>query len=125
MVKTQICEPLARSQKSPQNSPESGLHTIVETCSKPSKRGTINRKGKYDICCAAFGAYILTKDIFERIEFAIKERMYNNKGEIDLTDAFNDAITNQNLIGYVIDGESFDLGNAGAYLYTISNYNKK
>ena len=45
MVKTWICESLARSQKSPQKSPEPVLHIyIVETRSKLSKRGTVNRR---------------------------------------------------------------------------------
>ena len=44
MVETRICESLARSQKSPQKSPKSVLHIIVETRSKPSKKGTVNRR---------------------------------------------------------------------------------
>ncbi len=85
----------------------------------------INRKGLSDICCAAFGTYVLTKEIFERLGYAIKNNMYNNKGEIDLTDAFASAIKEQNLLGYLVDGESFDLGNADAYLHTVSNYRNR
>lgn len=84
----------------------------------------IHRKGTSGICCAAFGTYVLTKEIFERIGYAISKNMYNNKGEIDLTDAFESAIREQNLIGYLVEGESFDLGNANAYLYTVSNFIK-
>ena len=83
---------------------------------------TISRKGASGICCAAFGTYVLTKEIFERLGYAIRNNIYSNKGEIDLTDAFDAAIKEQNLLGYLVDGESFDLGNANAYLHTVTNF---
>ena len=50
--------------------------------------------------------------------------MYSNKDEIDLTDAFDSAIKEQNLLGYLVAGESFDLGSVNAYLHTITNFIK-
>ena len=85
---------------------------------------TISRKGSSGICCAAFGTYVLTKEIFEHLGNAINNNMYSNKDEIDLTDAFDSAIKEQNLLGYLVAGESFDLGSVNAYLHTITNFIK-
>ena len=47
----------------------------------------------------------------------------NEKGEIDLTEAFRKAIESNELIGFLVDGESYDLGNAAAYQEAFASYN--
>lgn len=71
---------------------------------------------------AAFGAYIITKDIFNRLDEAVKHNIVGKKGEIELTDALAYVCEKKGLMAYVPDGESFDLGNAEAYRYTVSHF---
>ena len=83
--------------------------------SVPSKK---NAENYY----AAFGAYVLTKEIFDRLDYAIANNIVNSKGEVELTDALAYISENRTLIGYVIDGKSYDLGNAEAYRKTVSEF---
>jgi UTP-glucose-1-phosphate uridylyltransferase/mevalonate kinase len=72
----------------------------------------------------AFGSYIITSDIYERLDDAIKKNMVNNKGEIELTDAFGYLCDHDGLLGFVPNGLSFDLGNPDAYRYAVANFGK-
>ena len=82
------------------------------------------RKNENDICFAAFGIYVLTKEIFESLGFELAQGNTNANGEIDMTAAFASEIEKESLYGYLVDGESFDLGNATAYRNTVSVYGK-
>ena len=70
----------------------------------------------------AFGAYIITKSIFERLEEAIDKNIVNAKGEIELTDALSYVSEKEGMYAYVIDGKSYDLGNPEAYRKAVSEF---
>lgn len=72
---------------------------------------------------AVFGQYILTKEVFE----ALEKNMVDNKtqsGEIQLTDALEQARMRVGMAGYVVDGQSYDVGLPQMYINTISEYYK-
>lgn len=83
---------------------------------------SVSSKNSPENYYAAFGAYIITKDVFDRLEEAIQQNIVNAKGEIELTDALAYVCDNKGMLGYVVDGQSFDLGNANAYRYTVTNF---
>ena len=71
---------------------------------------------------AAFGAYVLTKEVFDQLDYAITNHIVNSKGEVELTDALAHVGEKMTLMGCVIDGTSYDLGNAAAYRKTVSEF---
>jgi UTP-glucose-1-phosphate uridylyltransferase len=73
----------------------------------------------------AFGSYIITPEIFQRLDEAVKQNLVNSKGEVELTDALAWAASRDGLMGFVPDGESFDLGNADAYRNTVANFGEQ
>ena len=77
-----------------------------------------------DTYYAAFGAYVITKDVFDRLDEAITNEIVNDKGEIELTDALGYVCEKQGMMACVIDGKSYDLGNAEAYRRTVSEFGK-
>lgn len=82
----------------------------------------VPKRGKAENFYAAFGAYIITQDVFDRLQYAIDNNICNAKGEIELTDALayvNDA---DQAYAFVPDGESYDIGNAIAYRNTVTNF---
>lgn len=84
---------------------------------------TMSRKKEDDSCCAAFGAYVLNDTMFKYLGDAVTNNRTNEKGEIDLTEAFRRAIEANELIGFLVDGKSFDLGNAASYQSAFASYN--
>lgn len=72
---------------------------------------------------AAFGAYILTQEVFERLEEMVSGHAPGD-GEIQLTDALAYVRENSGMMGFVPDGESFDIGNAEAYRDTVSRFGR-
>lgn len=72
---------------------------------------------------AAFGAYILTHEVFDRLEAMVLQHTPGD-GEIQLTDALAYVKENNGMIGFVPDGESYDIGNAEAYRDTVSRFGK-
>ncbi len=74
---------------------------------------------------AAFGSYILTPEVFARLDEAIKQDITNKKGEIELTDAIAYVCDKYGAVGAVIDGKSFDLGNPAAYRDAVTNFGLK
>jgi len=75
-----------------------------------------------ECCYAAFGSYILTEEVFDRLSDAIDQNIVNSKGEIELTDALSFVSENYGMYGAVIDGVSFDLGNPDAYRNAVSQF---
>ena len=71
---------------------------------------------------AAFGSYIITPEVFERLDTAIKDNITNSKGEIELTDAIAYVCEQHGAYGAVIDGKSYDLGNPEAYRKTVTEF---
>jgi UTP-glucose-1-phosphate uridylyltransferase len=74
---------------------------------------------------AAFGAYVITKEVFDRLEYAVHNHVFNEKGEIELTDALAYVCNQTGMMAFVPDGESYDLGNAEAYRTTVSEFGRK
>ena len=73
---------------------------------------------------AAFGAYIINKDVFARLKDAIDNNITNAKGEVELTDALAYVCDNKGMYAFVPKGESFDIGNAESYRRTVSEFGK-
>lgn len=71
---------------------------------------------------AAFGAYIITKEVFARLEQAVNQNICNQKGEIELTDALAYVASDSGMYAYVIDGKSYDLGNPAAYRHAVAEF---
>lgn len=71
---------------------------------------------------AAFGAYILTKKIYDRLDEMIRDNVVNEKGEIELTSALEDVRKASGMMAFVPDGESYDIGNAEAYRRTLTEF---
>lgn len=71
---------------------------------------------------AAFGSYVLTKDVFDRLEYAVKNEIVNAKGEVELTDALAYVCKAKGMMAYVTNGKSYDLGNAEAYRKTVREF---
>lgn len=63
---------------------------------------------------AAFGAYIITKDVYDRLDVMVTENIREN-GEIQLTSSLEYVMEQKGMMAFVPDGESFDIGNAKAY----------
>lgn len=72
---------------------------------------------------AAFGAYILTQEVFERLGEMTAAHVPGD-GEIQLTDALDYVREHCGMMGFVPDGESFDIGNAEAYRDTVNRFGK-
>ena len=74
------------------------------------------------VCYGAFGSYVLTPAVFDRLRYVVENNIVNAKNEIELTDALSYVSENSSLLAFIPDGNSFDLGNAEAYRYTVSNF---
>ena len=56
---------------------------------------------------------------------AVRQNLVNRKGAVELTDALAWAASQAGLMGFVPDGESFDLGNAEAYRNAVANFGEQ
>lgn len=72
---------------------------------------------------AVFGQYILTKEVFDVLEYNIAENKTQN-GEIQLTDALEQVRKRIGMVGFVVDGKSYDVGLPQMYIQTVSEYYK-
>lgn len=72
---------------------------------------------------AVFGQYILTKEIFQVLKYNSDHNVFEN-GEIQLTGALESVRATSGMIGYVVDGKSFDVGLPEKYYETMSCYCK-
>lgn len=66
-----------------------------------------------------FGQYVLTKEVFSRLEHAVTHRLVSARGEIELTDALAALAQEGILRGARIQGTSLDIGNPAAYRKTL------
>lgn len=69
------------------------------------------RKGVY---LAMFGIYILNPSVFEQIEYLINNNIRSN-GEFQLTTALDRMRVDDEFLGFVVDGRSFDIGDPASY----------
>ena len=91
-------------------------------CEKAKDFLAVSSKRQEENYFAAFGAYVITKDIFDRLEYAIQNNIVNEKGEIELTDALAYVCKEKGMMAFVPDGKSYDIGNAEAYRRTVSEF---
>lgn len=73
---------------------------------------------------AVFGQYVLTKEVFEILEDNIKENLLEG-GEIQLTSALEQVRRRIGMMGYVVDGTSYDIGLPEMYIDTVGKYYAK
>ena len=72
---------------------------------------------------AVFGQYVLTKEVFEVLGKNIKDNKCQN-GEIQLTDALEQTRRRIGMVGYLVDGISYDVGLPEMYVQTVCEYYK-
>jgi len=102
------------------------LDTIVEkpTMIQAREHLSVASRKSPENYFAAFGSYIITPDVFERLADAIDQNVVNAKGEIELTDAIAYVCEKQGAYGVVIDGKSYDLGNPVSYREAVWNFGR-
>lgn len=84
----------------------------------------VSSRKRPDNYFAAFGAYVISRDVFNRLDYAISHNITNAKGEIELTDALDYVRREYGAYAFVPDGESYDIGNPVAYRKTVSEFGK-
>ena len=70
----------------------------------------------------AFGCYIITSEVFDRLKYAIDNNIVNHKNEVELTEALEFVSKNTGIMGFVPDGTSYDLGNPESYRKTVAEF---
>ncbi|MCR4939973.1 MAG: hypothetical protein K5930_07705 [Treponemataceae bacterium] len=73
---------------------------------------------------AVFGQYILTKEVFEQL----KENIHNNfleNGEIQLTSALEQVREKTGMLGFLVNGKSYDVGIPEMYVRTMETFGKE
>ena len=84
---------------------------------------SVKTKNNNENYYAVFGQYVLTKEVFAELEDNIK----NNKlerGEFQLTSALDQVREKHGLMGFVVDGTSYDIGLPDQYIKTVENFYK-
>lgn len=71
---------------------------------------------------AVFGLYILSPQIFKHLENE-QENNYRYRGEFQLTTSLNKLCQEEEMIGYLIQGQYFDTGMPEFYRQTIIDFN--
>lgn len=97
-------------------------------CEKPSceyaKEFLDNkRKNCKDNYYAVFGQYILTKEVFEVLEYDIAHNNVSG-GEIQLTPALDKVRERIGMMGLLMNGKSYDIGLPEKYQETLATYGK-
>lgn len=84
----------------------------------------VSGRNKNENYYGAFGSYVITNEVFDRLDFAIQNEIVNKKNEVELTDALAYVSENSGMYAYVIDGKSYDLGNPAAYREAVAEFGK-
>lgn len=100
------------------------LTAIVEKPSCEVARDYLSMadRNRADNYYAAFGAYVITWDVYDRLDYAISQGITSEKGEIELTNALEYVRREKGMMAFVPDGESYDIGNAAAYRRTVAEF---
>lgn len=100
------------------------LTAIAEkpSCEEAKDYLSVSTKKRMENYYAAFGAYVITSDIYERLDYAVTHDVDNEKGEVELTDALEYVRKKKGMMAFVPDGESYDIGNAAAYRQTVAEF---
>lgn len=72
---------------------------------------------------AVFGQYVLTREVFDALRVSIEDNV-TEFGEIQLTSALEMVRSQSGMMGYVVDGKSFDVGIPEKYSETMMMYCK-
>lgn len=100
------------------------LTAIAEkpSCEEARDYLSVSTKKRMENYYAAFGAYVITSDVYERLDYAVTHDVDNEKGEVELTDALEYVRKKKGMMAFVPDGESYDIGNAAAYRQTVAEF---
>ncbi len=93
-------------------------------CEKARDFLAVSSRKRPDNYFAAFGAYVITKDVYSRLAYAVSHKVVNSQGEVELTDALDYVRHNKGMMAFVPDGKSYDIGNASAYRKTVSEFGR-
>ncbi|MBO7707864.1 MAG: hypothetical protein J6S42_04215, partial [Thermoguttaceae bacterium] len=80
---------------------------------------SVRRRYGSSSCYAIFGQNILTPALYAELEKAIAAE---KRGEVDLTGALDALARRGELLGFVPEGESFDLGTPELYRRSIGRW---
>ena len=84
---------------------------------------SVSTKGKKENYYAVFGQYVLTPEIYEQLGENIKNNLLE-KGEFQLTTALEQVREKTGMLGFLVDGKSYDVGLPEKYIETITEYGK-
>ena len=74
---------------------------------------------------AAFGAYILTKEVFSELAAMCRESEEGRfKEEVELTVALEHVLKSSGMLAFIPEGESYDMGNVRAYQRTFEYFGR-
>jgi len=100
------------------------LDRIVEKPSQDdAKEFLCMKKHDMDKYFAVFGQYVLTPEVFEVLEKNISENR-TSRGEIQLTDALEEVRQSSGMMGYVVNGEAYDIGLPEMYRETLYRFGR-
>ncbi len=102
---------------------EQKILKLTEVCEKPSIEYAKNNLSTSNNFYAAFGQYVITKEIYEQLGENIKHKLFENN-EIQLTTAFEQVRKNMDIFGYLINGKFYDVGIPEKYIETIIGFGK-
>jgi len=74
-----------------------------------------------DVFLTIFGQYILSPKIFEYLEENIRLNI-REMGEFQLTSCLDRLRREDGFVGYIVDGQRFDIGTPEAYCNTVSDF---
>lgn len=98
------------------------LLSITEFAEKPSRDYAQNRLRVSDIgddhYLTVFGQYVIHPRIFDYLDDHIRHN-FRERGEFQLTSALDQLRRDEGLIGLLVDGEGFDIGQPMNYLNTL------
>jgi len=104
---------------------DSRLLNITEIAEKPSldyARDKLRVDGLAgDEYLTIFGLYVLSPSVFEVLKEHISQNL-RRKGEFDLTLALDVLRAEEGFLGYLIEGNRFDIGLPLSYLETLKNF---
>ncbi len=100
------------------------LTSIVEkpSCEEARDYMSVSNRKRAENYYAAFGAYVITRDVYDRLGYAISQGITSEKGEVELTNALEYVRREKGMMAFVPDGESYDIGNADAYRKTVAEF---
>ncbi|MBP5511805.1 GHMP kinase [Candidatus Saccharibacteria bacterium] len=91
---------------------------ITKMIEKPqldiAKEELCMNKGGEDKYYAVFGEYILTPEVFSRLQYNVDNNI-TEQGEIQLTSVLSDMAIENKLMAYIPNGKMYDIGNVTAY----------